>query len=105
MLFALVCTYDAGDYLVGSASRRRLEGPLAGGIGVLVVTFGVALLHPVELHTDRLWLLGVSTAVACPLGQLVASAALPRAAAFAPALRRLDTLILAGPLWLVLVRF
>lgn len=102
LLVALVCTYDVGDYLVGSAARHPLEGPLAGGVGVLVVTFGVAVVRPVDLDADRLWLLGFLTAVCCPLGQLLASAALPRARAFAPALRRLDALLLAGPLWVLL---
>jgi hypothetical protein len=45
-------------------------------------------------------LLGVA-ALCCPVGQWIASAVLPRADAKVPALRRLDTLLLLGPVWLV----
>jgi len=45
-------------------------------------------------------LLGVA-AVCCPVGQWIASAILPRPDAHAPALRRIDTLLLLAPLWVV----
>jgi hypothetical protein len=48
-------------------------------------------------------LFGILTALSCPLGQLLASALLPRGAAWAPALRRIDSYLLAAPLWLVLL--
>jgi hypothetical protein len=38
-------------------------------------------------------------AVFAPLGQVVASLALPTAATWVPALRRLDSYILTAPLW------
>jgi hypothetical protein len=43
-------------------------------------------------------LLGFS-ALAYPFGQVMASALLPGAGAYAPALRRIDTLLLLAPLW------
>jgi hypothetical protein len=46
---------------------------------------------------------GGAVAVLAPLGQLFASALLPAAGAPASGLRRLDSLLLAAPLWCVAV--
>jgi hypothetical protein len=46
---------------------------------------------------------GGFAALLCPLGQIAASAVLPRAEVRAPALRRLDSLLLLGPAWPILV--
>jgi hypothetical protein len=102
-LVLLVSAYEAGDYLVGSGASNLLEGPVAGAIGVLAVSFAVSLLEPQPFSSDGLWLLGAVTALCCPLGQLAASAMLPRGIVFAPALRRIDSLIVTGPAWVVLL--
>ena len=100
VLILLVCSYEAGDYLVGSGSTTVVEGPAAGCIGVLVATFAVSVVRP-DLFggAGEVWAVGVATALACPLGQLGASAVLPSGGAFAPALRRLDSYLLAAPVW------
>ncbi len=98
----LVCSYDAGDFLVGSAASTVIEGPLAGVVAVIAVGCGALALHPSSLSDYRLWPAVVLTALACPIGQVLGSATLPRADAFAPGLRRLDSLMLTGPLWLLL---
>ena len=100
VLVVLVCSYEAGDYLVGSGSTTALEGPAAGCIGVLVATFAVVVVRP-DLFggSASLWAMGVATGLACPLGQLAASAILPSGGTFAPALRRLDSYLVAAPLW------
>ncbi len=98
----LVCSYDAGDFLVGSAASTVVEGPLAGAVAVLAVGCGALALHPASLSNYRLWPAVLLTAMACPIGQLVGSATLPSAGAFAPGLRRLDSLMLTGPVWLLL---
>jgi hypothetical protein len=103
LLFVLVCTYDAGDFLVGTASANGVEGPLAGMVGVLAVGGGAAILHPGALADHRLWPVVILTTVACPVGQLAGSAMLPRAGAYAPALRRLDSLIITGLVWILLL--
>jgi hypothetical protein len=41
----------------------------------------------------------VFAAAACPFGQILASATLPGAGAPAPALRRIDTLLLLALIW------
>ena len=100
VLILLICSYEAGDYLVGSGSTTVVEGPAAGCIGVLVATFAVSVVRP-DLFggAGEVWAVGVATALACPLGQLGASAVLPSGGAFAPALRRLDSYLLAAPVW------
>lgn len=103
LCFVLVCTYDAGDYLVGTASDNAIEGPLAGVVGVLAVGCAAAVLHPGGLADHGLWPFVFATAIGCPAGQLAGSAMLPHATAFAPGLRRLDSLIVTGPLWMVLL--
>jgi len=102
LVFLLACAYDVGDYLVGSASASWFEGPAAGALGLLAVGFGAAVLQPGALSDHPLWPAVLIAAVACPAGQLLASLALPDARAFAPGLRRLDSLVAVGVAWLVL---
>ncbi len=98
-LVLVVSAYEIGDYIVGSGASNALEGPVAGAAAVLVVQFGVAAvgLPPFELPAG----LGFAAvaAVLCPLGQMTASLVLPSRAAPASALRRLDSLLLLGPVW------
>jgi hypothetical protein len=104
VLLVLVAAYEVGDYLVGTGAANVVEGPAAGMIGLLVMTFTVSLLRPAPLHdVTTVWVLGVLTALACPLGQLLATSLLPSGGAHAPALRRLDSWLLAAPLWAVVV--
>lgn len=98
-LIALVCVYEMGDFLIGSGSSNHLEGPLAGIAGIAVFTFAMAVVHLPPFEGYEVVLFGAAAAVLCPLGQLAGSAILPRADARAPALRRLDSLILLGPVW------
>jgi hypothetical protein len=104
VLLVFVSAYEVGDFLVGSGAGNVVEGPAAGMIGLLVVAFTVSLLRPSTFHDAAgVWALAGMTAVLCPLGQLVASTLLPSGTAFAPALRRLDSLLLVAPLWAVLL--
>src|SRR5690606_1217946 len=43
-LVLLVSAYETGDFLIGSGSTNAFEGPLAGGVAVLVVTLVIAAL-------------------------------------------------------------
>ena len=98
-LVLLVCAYDVGDFLVGTGANSSLEGPVAGIVAVLVVTFaiGVFAIPPFEMASA--WVFGGMAAALCPLGQVVATAILPSPDARVPALRRVDSLLLVGPLW------
>lgn len=102
-LILLVSAYESGDYLIGTGAAHRFEGPVVGIVAVLVMTFAVSVvaLPPFELR--HAFVFGAMAALLCVIGQWVASLVLPRADAFAPALRRLDSLILLAPFWAVAV--
>ena len=102
-LFLLVSSYEFGDYLVGSGASNRVEGPAAGIIAVLATTAALAVAEPPPFEGGTVWLFGAIAAAMCPIGQVVASAILPRAGAPARALRRLDSYLVAAPVWLVLM--
>jgi hypothetical protein len=48
---------------------------------------------------------GALAAGLCPIGQLLGSAILPRSDARASALRRIDSLLVLGPAWVVAIWF
>ncbi|MGV3759540.1 MAG: hypothetical protein ACO1PW_08365 [Actinomycetota bacterium] len=98
-LLLLVSAYETGDYLVGSGARNPYEGPAAGGSAIVVVTFILSTLPISALDFGQAWGFGGAVLLLAPLGQLLASALLPAGAAPASALRRLDSLLLAAPLW------
>lgn len=102
-LILLVSAYETGDYLVGSGSANALEGPIAGIASLAVVGAGLALAQPLPFDGPQAVWFSVLTAACCPLGQILGSAILPRGDAWAPGLRRLDSLLIAGPLWLLLL--
>jgi hypothetical protein len=95
---AVVSAYEMGDFVVGSGASSPVEGPLAGITTALLVGVPLALLLVHPFDDAGAVLLGFAAA-ACPLGQIAASALLPDAGASAPALRRIDTLLVLGPLW------
>lgn len=99
LLIAIVSVYDAGHYLIGSTSRARFAGIAAGLGGNLVVALVAAAVNPTPFEADgAARTVTILAALACPLGQWLGSFMLPNALAKAPALRRLDSWLLAGPL-------
>ena len=98
-LLLLASAYEAGDYLIGSGSANPFEGPAAGAAGVMVITFIVSTLPISALSFGEAWLLGGAMVLLAPAGQLLASALLPAAGTPASGLRRLDSLLIAAPLW------
>jgi hypothetical protein len=98
VLFLLVSAYEMGDFVVGSGASNSFEGPLAGITTALLVGFPLAVMLVAPFDHAGAVLLGFAAA-ACPFGQIAASALLPGAGASAPALRRIDTLLVLGPLW------
>jgi len=98
-LLLLVSAYETGDYLIGSGARNPYEGPLAGIAAITVATFIVSTFGISAFDIRQTWVFGALVALLAPLGQLLASAILPTAGAPASGLRRLDSLLLAAPLW------
>ena len=100
-LIVLVSIYETGDYLVGSGATNSIEGPAAGIAGIAVFTFALWVASIPPFRDDSILAFGAIAAVFAPVGQLLASALLPRADARASALRRLDSLLVLGPVWVV----
>ena len=103
ILVVLLMVYDASDYVVGSGADNGFEGPLAGALAIGAVTAIFAVTSAPPFRGVDIWSFAVLAAVACPAGQLMASAMLPTARSKAPALRRLDSLLLVAPAWAGLV--
>lgn len=103
-LIVLISAYEVGDFLVGSGSANAVEGPISGLAALGVALFILWIASPAPFTASSIVLFGALAAVCCPLGQVLASALLPRGASWAPALRRLDSYLLAAPLWLILLR-
>lgn len=101
-LVVAVSLYDAGNFLLGSEASKRWEGPVAGMIGALAVTFTVATIGLEPLGRVQWWLAGVLVALCCPLGQWLVTALMPDNGTWVPALRRLDAYLLAGPVFVVM---
>jgi len=99
LLWAMAMS-DAGTYLVGYGTPRSWPGPLAGAVGVVVVIhmtvqLGMPPLDPTTATSHALVL-----AVGLFLGPVLCRTVVSSPGA---ALRRLDALVVAGPLWWVLV--
>jgi molybdopterin synthase sulfur carrier subunit len=99
VLLAYAAAYDAGAYLVGTGASSRWEGPVAGIVTAVPITMVVAVALVPPFSGASAFLLGGLAAIAAPLGPMAASALLGDSAAPAPALRRLDSLLVLGPLW------
>jgi hypothetical protein len=104
ILLGLVAAYEVGDFVIGAESPGVLIGPMGGMLAVAAFTAPVAVFNisPFEEPLDA-FVFGGAVAVFCPLSQVVASLILPVARAWSPALRRLDSLLLTGPVWLLLL--
>ena len=100
-LLLLLCAYDVGDFLVGTGASTSVEGPIAGIVAVVVVTFSIGVFAFPPFDMGSAWAFGGMAAALCPLGQVAATAMLPAPDARVPALRRVDSLLLVAPLWAV----
>lgn len=98
-LFVVVTVsfYDAGSYLLGAEASGRWEGPAAGIIGALAVTFTVATMQLGPFSMAQWWIGGAIVAGTCVLGQMATTAFLPTRDAWVPAMRRLDAYLVAAP--------
>lgn len=98
-LVLLVSAYEAGDFLVGTGADNAFEGPIAGALVVGVLGAGLTLIRPIPFDSATMPLFAGLIAVSSPLGQLFASAILPRGIAWAPALRRMDSYLVGALIW------
>ncbi len=98
-LLVLAIVYDLGLLLVGAGATTRWEGPVAGAVGVAVAAFAVAVVPIPPFDPTSILAFGALALVAIPAGPPAATLLLGAADADAPALRRLDSLLVVAPLW------
>lgn len=96
-LLLLVAAYDAGDFLVGTGAGTAWEGPAAGVAAVAVVGFATTVLTPRPLLEEGAATLALVVAMLAPLGPPMASLLIGGGATPARFVRRLDSLLVAGP--------
>ena len=98
VLVLLVSAYEAADFIVGSGASNVLEGPLAGA--TTAVLFGIPLTLVLIPPFDGAGMALLGFLAVCPVvGQVMGASLLPRAGAAAPAVRRLDSLLVLGLVW------
>jgi hypothetical protein len=103
-LFGLTSAYDTGAYLVGTGASNAWEGPAAGVAAIGPVTLAAAAGAVPPFQEVGPWVLGGLAAALAPLGPSVAGRLLlgpRRDKARVPALKRLDVLVVLGPVWAV----
>lgn len=100
-LVLVVSAYETGDFLIGSGASNSVEGPIAGFAAVLVTSLVVAASGVSFDDVATAMVFGVAVAPLGFAGQILGSGILPHSRAFAPALRRVDSLLLAAPFWYV----
>ncbi len=98
-LLGLVGTYDASAYLVGTGATRPWEGPAAGVAFMFAVSLLAAAIFVPPFSGGSPWLLGALAAASAPFGPRIADTLVGDHRARVPALRRLDSLLVLGPLW------
>jgi hypothetical protein len=97
VLLVLVAAYDAGDFLVGTGAGSPWEGPVAGVAAVAACGFGAWVVAPPALGSRGVLSLAVASAVLAPLGPPAASVLIGDGRRPARFVRRLDTLLVLGP--------
>jgi hypothetical protein len=102
VLLSMVGVYDASAYVVGTGAGSPWEGPASGVAAVLAVTLAVAAVFSPPFRGIAPWLLGLAVAGLAPLGPPAIERITGEAEGRTPALGRLDSLLLAGPVWVVL---
>ena len=105
VLLATVLVAEASAFVVGFEGRTSFDGPVAGAAAVAAMSLATAAVLVPPFRGASPWVLGAVVALLVPLGPRVASAVLPSPGAFAPALRRLDAFVVAGPVWAIVAAF
>ena len=97
ILLLLVAAYDAADFIVGSGAGTTWEGPAAGLAAVAVVGFATTVIAPPPLAEEGSATLALIVALLAPLGPPLASMLLGGGGVKARFVRRLDSLLICGP--------
>jgi hypothetical protein len=102
-LVVLVSAYEVGDFMVGTGASTPWEGPMAGMLAVAVCAFAGWVLDVAPLGHDGIVTMAVAVGLLAPFGPPLGSVLLGSADRRGRYVRRLDTLLVAGPIaaWLV----
>ncbi|HEX2850016.1 MAG TPA: hypothetical protein VHN98_05670 [Acidimicrobiales bacterium] len=100
VLLLSVHAFDASVYVIGTGGRRWV-GVVAGIAAVGALSLFAAGVFAPPFRGSAPWVLGGLLAVTLPFGPVVASLLVPSARVTVPALRRIDSLLVAAPVWLV----
>jgi hypothetical protein len=105
VLAAGVLLYDATVFVMGADAKWRWEGVIPGLVAVVAVTlFAAAVLVP-PFRGAAPWVLGGLALVALPAGAIAGSLLRGPEPRPVPGLLRIDSLLVLGPLWLLLAPF
>lgn len=99
----LTSAYEAADHLFAVDARWPVVGVVAGMGSVGVVAFALFALTVPPFEGSAVFVYAGVLALLAPVGQVAATLLLPDTVAPTTGLRRLDSLLVAGPAWLVLV--
>jgi len=100
LLLAFAAVYDASAYLIGTGANSAWEGPVAGVAALVPLTILAAVVFIPPFSGVEPLVLGLLAAALAPIGPVAGSALLGDASANAPGLRRLDSLLVMGPIWM-----
>jgi hypothetical protein len=100
-LLVAICLYDMASFVTGTGPRGGPAGVIVGmvTVGVLAVFVAAVLVPPYSGRSP--WILLGLVAVLAPAGVFVSSRIAEGRRL--PALRRMDSLVLAGPAWVIAV--
>jgi len=99
LLLSFAALYDTGAYLIGTGAASAWEGPAAGVAAFVPLTILASVVFVPPFSGAEPLVLGLLAAVLTPIGPVVGSALLGDGTTDAPALRRLDSLLVLGPIW------
>lgn len=105
VLAGMVTVFDSSNYLIATGAPNRWEGSVAGAASIAALTLFVAAVLVPPFTGASPWLLGGAMAVLAPVGPYLARWVIGDPNAPVPALRRLDSLFLAGPAWVAGVAY
>jgi len=101
---AAVCTYDAAACLMGNRATGGFVGVVSGLLTLAALGFLVTALANPPFGGDRAWVFCLMVGVLAWLGVKLCRV-LMRGGPTLPALARLDSLVVAGPAWVIAVAF
>lgn len=105
VLLACALLYDATVFVMGADAKWRWEGVVPGLVGIVaVMLFAAAVLVP-PFRGGAPWIFGGLALVTLPAGAVVGSVLRGPEPRPVPALRRIDSLLVFAPAWLVFSPF